>query len=377
MYYLVFLIGLMFSLITFKNNSKDYRILYFVLFFMISLLAFLRYGVGPDYFSYRMLFNALNPSLIKEFNSLNTDQEVGFRLMGSIIKAVGVPYYGYIIILASINLLFVHLLIKEYSKNKILSLFIYFTFFYFVYTFSALRQGLTLTIGVYFALRCFDKSKHGQLIILITILSLFHKSVFIILPIYLISLFSISKRQYIILFSTALLFNLIPKSIFIDLIRYVPILNRVMFYLGSEIDLITFFNFPSIIRMVLFTFALYYYNSLKNENEKSNFIVKFYLNSLIIYFFFKFSELTAARISIYGKYLEVLLLPNILYLYKDKIEKYTFATLIILLCTFYFNKELNNMFNSSLIVPYSSKYVEYTHLFNFNRYQFNHFFYDK
>ena len=61
MYYLIFLIGIILSII---NDRKKFS---FKIYFIILLfLSFFRFGVGPDYFAYNVLYKSLSGSIITE-----------------------------------------------------------------------------------------------------------------------------------------------------------------------------------------------------------------------------------------------------------------------------------------------------------------------
>ncbi|MBJ6361971.1 EpsG family protein, partial [Paenibacillus sp. GCM10012307] len=166
MFYLIFILGLICSVI------NDKRKIIFIFFSSaLAILAYLRYGIGADFFAYQYLYSRLSDSLITELYYGLDNQELGFRLIGSFFKSLNVPYQGYISIIASINLFFVFKTCKNFSKNPTLSMLLYFCFYYLVWTFSGLRQGLTLSIGIYYLLKYINNRKIIKFTSIIILLS--------------------------------------------------------------------------------------------------------------------------------------------------------------------------------------------------------------
>ena len=158
------------------------------------LLAYFRYGVGPDYFAYEYLFYRLNESPLKEVLYGLDQQEPLFRLLGSIMKFSGFSYQSYLIFIATINLVFIYKICKKYSVNPTLSLFLYFCFYYFVWTYSGLRQGMTMAIGAYYLLECINQESTLKFFMIVIILSFIHTSSLILIPLYVISKMNFSKK---------------------------------------------------------------------------------------------------------------------------------------------------------------------------------------
>ena len=77
MYYIVYVFGLIFSFI----NGRS-KVLFIIFVIFLACLAFFRYGVGPDYFAYELLFNRLNASPVNEFYYGLDHQEILFRIFG-------------------------------------------------------------------------------------------------------------------------------------------------------------------------------------------------------------------------------------------------------------------------------------------------------
>ncbi|MBC7087117.1 MAG: EpsG family protein [Tissierellales bacterium] len=337
------------------------------MFILLLLLSFFRYGVGADYFAYSYLYSRLNSSIIKELVSGLDNQEVLFRLLGSSIKSLGTPYQLYLIILASINLYFIYKLCKKYSLNPRISILIYYSFYYFVWTFSGLRQGLTISIGLYYLLEALEKERINKLIIVTIILTFIHSSSIILLPMYLFLKKDHSKSIMILLLIFSIGFALLPLNIVINRFIGVPILNRVAPYLVSDARLINIFDFQTFGRLFFVGIILYYYDNNFSINSTRLFSKKLnnmYLISIILYFFLKSSELTASRIAIYGSLIIIIQLSNFLYTYNNNKNRILYFIFLIFISFLYLNKELLAMKSSSGLITDFNIYVPYTNIFN-------------
>lgn len=369
MYYIIFIIGIILSIINDKkNDKKNISLKLFAL--ILAVLAFLRYGVGADYFAYNFLYTRLSGSLVAEFKYGLDNQEVLFRLIGSIFKGIGFSYQHYIVVIATLNLYYISKICKRYSKNPTLSLLTYFCFYYFVWTFSGLRQGLTLSIGIYYLLECLESNKTLKLIIISAILFFIHKSALTLIPLYFISKINFTKNKLISLTFLGIILSFFPIMNILMRFNWIPIIQRIVVYINPNNSLLSIFEFKSVARLIFLAIGLFYYEIYSSQDEISKKIINIYILSLISYFVFKSSELIAARISLYGFLLNILILPNIYYLYKNKIHKFIYLTCFGFLLILYFNKELHTMERQSELTNPNKVIIPYTNIYNKNKYSF-------
>lgn len=157
-----------------------------------------------------------------------------------------------------------------------------------------------------------------------------------------------------------------------SVISYLPNSERINFYYRPEngelaVDL---FDFKSISRLMLLIFfgtQLTFIN--KSENGIENKIINFYLISFGFYYAFKFIEILASNLSIYGFILISIIIPNICYRLRNSIWSKGFILIIIIFSIiFYFKtllsmEEYSNLSHESLLTPY-------THIFNQKSEQF-------
>ena len=365
MYYGVYLLGIIFSLL----NGKS-KILYMIFATILAGLAVFRYGVGPDYFAYEYLYNRLNESPAQEFLYGVDNQEILFRFFGSLLKSVGISYQQYITVIAIINLYYMGKICRKYSENPTLSLLIYFCFYYLVWTFSGLRQGLTLAIGVYYLLECLENNKTIKLFITTIILSFIHTSAIVLVPLYFIARIDFKKRTLIFLVLASIFISILPMGLLINHLQWMPIIDKIIPYSTFTNSINNIFDFQSIIRIIFLVIAFFYYDAFSQKSEFSKRVINIYIISYCLYFFLKFSELTAARISLYGVLLNIILLTNFYYLYKDKINKLIYIGCLLFLSFIYLLKELETLGQLSGLDHADSFQIPYTNIYNKNEHIF-------
>lgn len=367
MFYIVFAIGLFLS----KGKDKNHvKLKIFTL--ILAILAFFRYGIGADYFAYMSLYDRLQGSLVNEIRFGLDNQEFLFKSIGVILKSIGLSYQQYLAVLASVNIYFIYKTCKKYSKNPRMSMLLYYSFYYLVWTFSGLRQGLTLAIGLFYLLKCIETNNTKKIIFVSLILTTIHASSIILIPLYFFGRMKFRKSTLISLLVISLFIAILPVARLISVFDFIPIVSRMQPYFNQAVSITNIFDFQSIGRIFFVTIILIYYDAYKKEDPINANLMNIYIGSIIIYFIFKSSELTAARLSLYGKVLDIVLLTNIIYLYRQSIKKIIYISALICLSFVYLNKEMKTMeIQSGINYEHNRITVPYTNLFNKDDYVFD------
>lgn len=372
MLYFVLIIG-MFLAFFMKNQRLSARIYTGIL----MVLASFRYGIGADYFAYQYLYAQLYPNVVSELLYGYEKQEAGFRALGSLVKSFGASYQIYLAVLAVMTLYFIYRISVEYSENPTLSLVVYYAFFYFVWVYSGLRQGLAMSVGVYFLLRAMDKNKNYSFIMVSVLLFTIHTSSAVLLLLYfVVTKFEWTRKRLILVLMGSLGIAFIPFGLLVDsLSDSISFLQRLLPYLDEVFTWRDLLGFQILARLFFIGLILFYYDRLCNKSSFLRKIVNLYLLSFAFYFALQFSELTAARISVYGRLLEIILLPMILTLKMQKLEGRVYLAGLLLLLSLYFVKEVNTMWFQSGLVLDNSPFVEYISVFNKGDQYYNTYFY--
>ncbi|ADQ41731.1 hypothetical protein Calkr_2277 [Caldicellulosiruptor acetigenus I77R1B] len=372
MFYIVFISGFIFSFLSTKKKFLHYIIIFYGTLLSMFLLAIFRYGIGPDYFSYKFLYEFLiNKSILSTLYDSSVKGEVGFELISALLKKIGLTYQQYLSFFAFINLFFVGRICKKYSNNPILSLTIYFSLYYFVWTFSAIRQGITIPIGMYYFLEYLQNKNTKKMILISLILSTIHMSALILLLFILVDKAGLNKKHIVTLMMFSLVISTLPISNIIRQLNWLPISYRILPYLSEKAFLNNIFDFKTLGRLVFLMIGFIFYDVYAKQGKLYKSTINVYMVSLSIYFILKSSELMAARLSIYGVFLIIIIMPNIIYLLNEKFDRYMYIGFIFVFCSLYLTKELVSMAETSGLVISNLFAVPYVNVFNKDYYIFD------
>lgn len=336
----------------------------------LALLSFFRYGIGADYFAYEFLYSRLQLSVIDEFKYGLDNQEIGFRLIGSFFNSIGIPFEVYLSIIAAINIFYLVKTCKKYSKNPTLSLVLYLCFYLLTWTFGGIRQGLVLTVGMYYLLKAIENKKGFKFFLIVALLTTIHSSALMLIFLYFVSKLKFTRNWLIVLAIISVMLSILPTSVLIERMTFLPFYNQFIWYIDSTMSL-NLPDFQSVGRIAFLAIALFFYNYFSKQSEFNHKIINIYIVSIILYFLLQFSELTAARLSIYGKYLDIILLVNFLYLYRMKINKLIYAYFLIALCSAYLWKEAEAIEKNYTQINDTSIMTPYVNVFNKDDFIFN------
>lgn len=207
--------------ITVDKKSYGLRINHFIAIIMIGIIAGFRYKVGVDWYGYRDYFYFVNNQAIGFFDQKN---ELGFYFINKIIGGLDMGYGWMFFTVALISW---YCFFKSIHK-VFLPLFIYFLFVdeYFFWSLNGVRQFAA--IGFYLLSLKFLINRNWKFYLLyIFLASLFHSSVLVLLPLYLLPYDKLySRKIWLIIFAISLLF-----------LNNNPLFNYVegaLLYLGSK-----------------------------------------------------------------------------------------------------------------------------------------------
>ncbi len=178
----VVLLGI--PLIEYKPTLMKKCIYITVVFAFMLYITFFRYGLGNDYYSYIYIMRQVDSSSFLGIFSLG--YETGFIILTKLITIfttntdILFMIYGLVILLPTAYAIF------RYSENLWMStmLFISLTFFYCSLNF--IRQSIAFAI-ILLAYRHFKEGNHFRVMLFIFLASLFHSTVIVLIPIYLLA----------------------------------------------------------------------------------------------------------------------------------------------------------------------------------------------
>ena len=338
MYYATFVYLLVLVFIG-KNYSRKAR--FALAAFPLVLVAFLRYGVGADYFSYEYFFSCISNSSLKNLSSTVTNIEPLFKFIMFLFAKIGINYHIFLFISSSFLIYFSLKLIEELSPNFELSVLLHYSMLYFYWNLSALRQGIVLCVLMYVYFSPTKNYSIKKKAFFTAILSFIHITALIIPVIYVISNLKWNKKWLIVLLLLAPFSRLLFRPELLGFIANVPFLNKIATYIDYKS--ISFLSIPSLMRLSFIVLILLSYNKLVKKDKKDKLIIDFALIGLIGYFYIPLAMVVGTRTTIFSYSLLVIILPMIVELYDS--SKYIIAAYssVILISVVSFYNEFSKL----------------------------------
>ena len=316
MYVLIGLLLTILAIIEVGNGTPNKKKLFLGGWFLMTLMLAIRYGQGSDYYGYYLQYIRIDSSASLFVNSLYHG-ELGWYMLIVIAKRLGFCFEVFIALLSIAMMYSIGRAIKKFSPYKIWSLLIFYPTFYLTYCFSAIRQGLVMSLFLGFGLELLLEKKWTKYYILSIILILFHKSAIVLLLLPVIMHFKECRiEKYCVVAVTFGVF-----------FGYSEILNRVATAIGIE----GYFNVSiSVMAILLRTILFFVIYILHREShyysEKNNFIIYELENSLyfiyfvgyVIYLTLAFAGTLSQRLTMPLKSVEVVLLPLLFFNLKNR-----------------------------------------------------------
>lgn len=290
-------------LITLNKRSFDKKIYKFELLILWLLLIF-RYGQGSDYFSYMDIFYSMDSLDKAIFNPEHVHGEIGYRFLCYMMKG---NFQLFVALLATYSILMFKRFIEKYSSNYCLSLLLFYPTIYLSYCFSSLRQIIVLSTFVGIMLELLLNKKYINYYILCIILSLFHTSalMLIIVPV----VFKLSLRNmYVYAGIISIAFLILYNTGFgKDIMANIPIIGAgIKYYYNNDASLMALLER---VFMLILVSILY----LTNPNKLNcKVTMALYVFGTGMYIALSSSALTASRMTVYFKILEVVIIPVLL-----------------------------------------------------------------
>lgn len=331
-----FVIAIFFIFLTYifyekKNSSLGMQLAFFFLWIFSSL----RYKFGNDYDSYENIFKIIEKSNIADYNFISS-YEIGFVLLNRIFSGVGFNMMLSLISLFSCITYFYF--IKKYVKKNLrwiaLSIYMLNPFLFLIHL-SAIRQGIAICIFIW-SLKFIERKKFTKYAIMIGIALLFHKSAFLLLPLYFLNNKTFQSKHiflfvgvlaYLTLFFNKNLISFIQNivgKLYPSYLIYFENIDKEKINTGIGI----------IINFFYFCLSLKYYNiAIKNKLALKNYFIFLILSVLGI------AMSMLGRVTMYFEVFQIVVIP----FFIEKITKqnkkifviFYFALLIIYYFKFY------------------------------------------
>lgn len=365
MYHLIFII-LLFS--TYAFFSKPNKIIDFFIFLLLLLFVIFRYGQGSDYFNYIYLFNSTADEFetaltYKDLNFITN--EIGFSSISYIwMKILKFTPESLTIVYSAISFILVWLFIKKYSSRPIISLFIFYCTFYLIYPFSGIRQGICISIFIYYLIPLLYKKKYLHYYLLSFLLFTIHFSSVILFIIPVVNMVNRYKpRQIYTIAFIALGVGIVLNQVLFSFFSTLDII-------GGKVDAYTQKNtldFMSLILRILLIIPIMLTYKVYERNSIRDLFLKIYILGFLLYLIFMSSSLISSRINVFMRYFEIILLvDSLLYVFKDLHIKMLNLTYIVAIMTVLYVKNINSFIDQG---PYYDNvyFYNYPYVSVFNK----------
>ena len=311
----------------------------FLLLFSVSAC---RIAVGNDYWGYSSIF-----SLISQDRYVST--EIGFNLVVRIVQYFfGVGKASYLTVFGIFALGTVGFMVKaiyEQSEFFVISIFLFMTAGYYFSGMGSVRYYFALSIALY-VMKFARNRRFLPMILWVLFAACFHKSVLIVIPLYILASIKWKKWHLALLTLVCVTF-----LVFQDFYRRI-IFFFYPFYEGSAFDtgetsLINIAKAAAILLLCL----IYYKTAIKNSREN---LFYFYLNlgALIVYTFCSFIP-EISRVGFYLNVSNLFLIPAVLVKISDKKQRIFFTCGVVLAYSLYFAMFLYKAYDVSIrLLPY-------------------------
>lgn len=321
----------------------------FAIFVILTLLASLRLEVGNDYGTYVVTCHEI-------FQRGYVVTEPGFNFVVRVLYTLS-GKEDYLLMFAVFGAAIVAIFLKvllEQSDSFSIAFFVFMTMGFYYRSFNTVRYYFALAIAT-FALRYLMKIDIQGMIkffLLILFASLFHKSVLIVIPMYLISRVQWKRWALIPLTLFGAVAGLLHEQIMAIALKLYPSYNNTVYIEESH----TIYENAAPILGCLFVIALcaYCYREAIAERTDTRMYLNMNVMAVVLYLSCFWMPLVT-RFAYYLTTCQVLLLPDIICSINNPDKKKRVTLLVVAFCLVYFAYFLYQAGNVGIrVLPYKS-----------------------
>ena len=334
------------------------RVCLFAVFLILFALSACRLNVGNDYAKYVEFMHLVNCDAY-------VPTEAGFNLLVKILYGLS-GFENYLLVFAVYAFVTIGIFLLgmyEQSVDFPLTFFLFMALGYFFQTFSTVRYYLALALALY-AMKFVMRGQWGRFTVLILLGSAFHKSLLVVIPLYILAVLPWKKWQLAAgaLFCTTFLFC---QDFYLKLVVLLyPTYEDTEYLEGGT----SYINILRCLAVLAFSGIVYWSGkrsgSTRGEEQKNAEVGErydrahfyFYLNlgALVLYVFCSFLPIIS-RIGYYLTVSHILYLPMLLKQVEDRRWRKVLRAGILLAAVLYFAIYMSRADNDgTLILPYKT-----------------------
>ncbi len=334
------------------------RVCLFAVFLILFALSACRLNVGNDYAKYVEFMHLVNCDAY-------VPTEAGFNLLVKILYGLS-GFENYLLVFAVYAFVTIGIFLLgmyEQSEDFPLTFFLFMALGYYFQTFSTVRYYLALALALY-AMKFVMRGQWGRFTVLILLGSAFHKSLLVVIPLYILAVLPWKKWQLAAgaLFCTTFLFC---QDFYLKLVVFLyPTYEDTEYLEGGT----SYINILRCLAVLAFSGIVYWSGkrsgSTRGEEQKNAEVGErydrahfyFYLNlgALVLYVFCSFLPIIS-RIGYYLTVSHILYLPMLLKRVEDRRWRKALRAGILLAAVLYFAIYMSRADNDgTLILPYKT-----------------------
>ena len=334
------------------------RVCLFAVFLILFALSACRLNVGNDYAKYVEFMHLVNCDAY-------VPTEAGFNLLVKIIYGLS-GFENYLLVFAVYAFVTIGIFLfgmYEQSEDFPLTFFLFMALGYYFQTFSTVRYYLALALALY-AMKFVMRGQWGRFTVLILLGSAFHKSLLVVIPLYILAVLPWKKWQLAAgaLFCTTFLFC---QDFYLKLVVLLyPTYEDTEYLEGGT----SYINILRCLAVLAFSGIVCWSGkrsgSTRGEEQKNAEVGErydrahfyFYLNlgALVLYVFCSFLPIIS-RIGYYLTVSHILYLPMLLKQVEDRRWRKALRAGILLAAVLYFAIYMSRADNDgTLILPYKT-----------------------
>lgn len=314
------------------------------IFILLAAVSACRIAVGNDYWGYRFQFNLI-------MQGRHVSYEPGFNLVVWIIQSL-LGYDNYLPVFAVFSIGTAFFLVKAmYDQGEWFgaTVFLLMTNGYYYSSLNSVRYYFALAVALY-AMKYVLRKQYGAFVLWIVFAAFFHKSILVVIPIYLVAhwLTRHKLNKYLYIAGSAFLASML---LFQDFYRRI-IFFFYPYYEGSVFDKVDF-SITNIAKCVgVLVLCLVFYKTAIEENVQNRFYFFLNLAGLAVYTCGSFIP-EVSRIGYYMIISQIFLVPGVLIRIEKKGWRIFWTVGVAVAFLGYFALFLHSAYDTSIrLLPY-------------------------
>lgn len=275
-------------------------IIFKLLWILLTMMLICRYGQGTDYHGYELMYENINPYDSLLVNSL-VHGEYGWYLIMAFSKKIGMNFYLFNALISFTMMYMTYKSIKKFVGNSLLAIILLYPTFYLTYYYSAMRQGLTLSIFLFWGVTYLFEKQYTKYFLLVLILCQIHKACIALFLIpFGIKFVSINRFLFIV-------FGVLSSIV----LNTSGLFDSLMGITGQSYSEVSISYLAVILRIVLYLLVLLLHTKINKykSNPLEKMLFNIYTLGFIIYISLSVYATLSQRLTMPFKAIEVLLLP--------------------------------------------------------------------